>query len=194
MQTREKARVPVRDPKKMALRAAFLRTLYVGGALTLVMLAPKMSRIIGSPDKSKKYRDELYRRIRDTQYRLKHTGLVFEDDRGRLVLTKLGTQKIEKMLMKEYVIPPPALWDGKWRVLLFDIKEKRRRVRAQLRKLLDGAGFVRLQDSAWVHPYPCDEFVALVRAHLSSGVGELRHITADALESDKPLRNHFNLS
>jgi len=77
---------------------------------------------------------------------------------------------------------------------MFDIKERRRRVRSQLRKLLDGAGFVRLQDSVWVHPYPCDEFVQLVRAHLASGVGELRLITADALESDKPLREHFRLS
>ena len=189
----KKMRIPVRDPKKMALRAALLRTLYVGGALTLVLLAPEMSRLIGSPDKSKKYRDELYRRIRNVQYRLKHQGLVREDERGRLVLTDLGTQKIEKVLLKDYMIPPPPLWDGRWRILMFDIREQRRRTRAQLRRLLDGAGFVRLQDSVWVHPYPCDEFVALVRAHLASGVGELRLITANALESDRALREHFCL-
>lgn len=186
-------KIPVRDPKKMALRAALLRTLYIGGALTLVMLAPKMSRLIGSPDKGKRHRVELYRRIRDTRRLLKHQGLVHEDERGRLVLTDLGRRKIEKVLIKEYVIPPPAIWDGKWRILLFDIRERRRRVRAQLRKLLDGAGFVRLQDSAWVHPYQCDEFVTLVRAHLASGVGELRLITTDALESDRALREHFRL-
>lgn len=161
--------------------------------MTLVMLAPKMSRLIGSPDKGKRHRVELYRRIRDTRRLLKHQGLVHEDERGRLVLTDLGRRKIEKVLIKEYVIPPPAIWDGKWRILLFDIRERRRRVRAQLRKLLDGAGFVRLQDSAWVHPYQCDEFVTLVRAHLASGVGELRLITTDALESDRALREHFRL-
>lgn len=52
---------------------------------------------------------------------------------------------------------------------------------------------MRLQDSAWVHPYPCDEFVALVRAHLASGVGEVRVFVADALESDRTLREHFRL-
>ena len=177
----------------MAIRTALLRTLYIGGALTLVMLAPKMSLLIGSPDRGKQHRVDLYRRIRNAQYLLKHQGLACEDAQGRFVLTALGKQKIEKVLIKEYIIPPPVLWDGHWHILLFDIKEKRRCVRGQLRKLLQGAGFVRLQDSAWVHPFPCDEFVSLVRAHLSSGVGELRHITADALESDRALRDHFRL-
>ncbi len=187
-------KIPTRDPKKMALRAAFLRTLYIGGALTLIALAPKMSRLIGSPDKSKKRRAELYQRIQNTRSLLKHQGLIQEDARGRFALTDRGRQKIEKVLLKEYVVPPPALWDGRWRILMFDIKERRRRVRNQLRKLLDGAGFVRLQDSVWVHPYPCDEFVVLVRAHLASGVGELRFLVADALESDRPLREHFRLA
>jgi DNA-binding transcriptional regulator PaaX len=158
-----------------------------------MMLAPKMGQLIGDPDKGKKHRTELYRRIRDTQRLLKYQGLIREDEHGRLTLTDLGTKKIEKVLLKEYVIPPPALWNGKWHILMFDIKERRRRIRSQLRKLLDGAGFVRLQDSVWVYPYPCDEFVALIRAHLASGIGELRHIIANALESDRALRDHFHL-
>ena len=51
---------------------------------------------------------------------------------------------MEKIEFGEYIIPEPA-WDGKWRVLIFDINE-RRRLRTQLRRLLDGVGFVRLQD------------------------------------------------
>ncbi|MBU6323448.1 MAG: CRISPR-associated endonuclease Cas2 [Patescibacteria group bacterium] len=117
-----------------------------------------------------------------------------EDEEGRLRLTEKGERSIEKALMREYVIPEQVRWDGKWRILMFDVREKRRRVRAQLRLLLQGAGFVLLQDSVWVHPYPCDEFVALLRAHLKSGVGELRHVTADALEGDRSLREHFRLS
>ena len=189
----QKVKIPVQDIKKMAMRAALLRTLYIGGALTMLALAPGIGRLIGSPDRGKQHRIDLYRRIRHAQSLLKYEGLVREDTQGRLVLTDLGKQKIEKVLIKQYIIPPPMIWNGKWHILMFDIKERRRRVRGQLRKLLQGAGFVRLQDSAWVHPFPCDEFVALVRAHLSSGVGELRHITADALESDRTLRDHFHL-
>lgn len=188
-----KKKILVQDKRKMAIQTALLRTLYIGGVLSVAILAPQMIKIIGSPDRGKPKRQELYGRIRAAKSRLKQRGMVREDVGGRIKLTKEGQRHIERILMREYKIPAPILWDGKWHILFFDIHEYRRKIRLQLRKLLQGAGFVRLQDSAWVHPYPCDEFVALVRAHLKSGVGELRHITADALESDRALRDHFRL-
>lgn len=188
-----KMTVPIQNKKRMAVQTALLRTLYAGGIVSIAVLAPNMLRLLGTLDRAKTNRGNLYSRILAAKNRLKQRGLVTETSDGRIMLTKLGNARIEHILMREYVIPAPVLWDGKWRILLFDIRERRKKVRAQLRLLLQGAGFVRLQDSAWVHPYPCDEFVALIRAHLASGVGELRHITADALESDKALRNHFKL-
>ncbi len=186
-------KIPIQNKKKMAIQTALLRTLYIGGILTIAILAPKVMRILGSPDRAKAKRKELYGRINAAKSRLKQRGLVREDTNGRIKLTRQGEVRIERVLMHEYEIPDPVLWDGKWRILFFDIRERRRKVRTQLRHLLQGAGFARLQDSAWVHPFPCDEFVALVRVHLSSGVGELRHITVDALESDRTLRDHFRL-
>ena len=77
---------------------------------------------------------------------------------------------------------------------MFDIREKRRKIRSRLRLLLSSAGFLRLQDSVWVYPHPCDEFIGLVRAHLKSGTGEMLSFVAEALESDRHLREHFRLA
>src|SRR3989344_8964706 len=186
-------RIPIQNKRRMAIQTALLRTLYIGGVLTVAVIAPRMLRLIGSPDRAKDNRKELYGRIKAAKNRLKQRGLVRENTDGRMELTKRGLAHIERVLMHEYEIPAPILWDGQWHILLFDIREKRRKVRTQLRHLFQGVVFVRLQDSAWVYPFPCDEFVAIVRAHLSSGVGELRHITTDALESDRALRDHFHL-
>lgn len=186
------AKIPVQNHKRMAVQTVFLRTLYAGGMLSMALLAPKMLRLLPHPDSGKARRNELYGRITQARYRLKQAGLVAEQG-GKLRLTPAGRVHIEKILMREYRIPEPVRWDGKWRILMFDIREKRRRVRTQLRNLLQGAGFLRLQDSVWIYPYPCDEFVALVRAHLASGVGELRAVVADALESDRSIREHFEL-
>lgn len=185
-------KIPVQNQRRMAMQVVFLRTLYVGGILTMALLAPKITRILPNPDGGKAGRKELYVRITLARNRLKQRGLI-EEVNGRLHLTERGQAHIERILMREYQIPEPVRWDGKWRVLIFDIREQRRQVRFRLRALLQGAGFVRLQDSVWVYPYPCDEFVALVRAHLASGVGELRALVAEALESDRSLREHFNL-
>ena len=180
----QKVKLPVQNHKRMAIQTVFLRTLYVGGALSIALLAPKMTRILPHPDRSKARRRELYQRIAKAKYVLAKRGLIEEVD-GRLRLTEKGDVHIERILMREYIIPEPVHWDGKWRVIIFDIDERRRQIRVQLRHLLRSTGFIRLQDSVWVYPYPCDEFIALVRAHLASGVRELRSMVVEALESDR---------
>lgn len=43
-------------------------------------------------------------------------------------------------------------WDGRWRVVLFDVPETRKALRQQLRRKLRLLGFGYLQDSAWITP------------------------------------------
>lgn len=189
-------KIPVQNARKMALQRNILKFLYAGGILTTALVAPKLLSLLGPPDRSKPRRKELYQRLTEARYRLKQRGLIQEEKRGGrtyLRLTEKGSASIEKILAREYRIPGQIRWDGKWRILVFDIRENRKRARNLLRRLLKGVGFVRLQDSVWVYPYPCDEFMELVRAHLASGVGELRSFVAEALESDRHLREHFDL-
>jgi|SRR3989344_3999579 len=178
------------------MKNLLLRSLVAAGVISIALVAPKMTRLLKELDRPAKNRAQLYHRIRQGINRLEQNGLVIvsgEYGKRKIKITEKGIEMLEKIEFGEYVIPEPAFWDGKWRVLIFDINERRRRIRAQLRRLLEGSGFVRVQDSVWVHPYPCDEFISLVRAHLKSGIGEMRIFVAEALESDKALREHFNL-
>lgn len=179
-----------------AVRNAILRTLAVGGVIGVALVAPKVLKLLPSLDRAKTNRRRLYQSISQALERLEQSGTVLvsrHQGRPQITLTKRGEAEIDKLYAREYKIPEPAFWDGKWRILMFDIREKRRKARTKLRLFLEGAGFVRLQDSVWVYPYPCQEFVQLVRAHLASGTGEMLCFTAEALESDKALRAHFGL-
>ena len=180
----------------LPMRNLILRTLVVGGAMGVALVAPKTLTLLKKFDRSVAHRKDLYRRITQAITRLEHTGFVRisgQYAQRRVALTEKGHAMIETIYASEYRIPEPAFWDGKWRVVMFDIREKRRKARSQLRSLLSGAGFLRLQDSVWIHPYPCDEFIGLVRAYLKSGTGEMLSFVAEALESDKKLRGHFHL-
>ncbi len=182
--------------RRVPLKNLLLRSVATAGVISIALVAPKMTRLLKELDRPTKNRTELYRRITQGVARLKQNGLVKvsgEWGNRRVEITEKGRSILEKIEIGEYMIPEPAFWDGKWRVLIFDINERRRRVRDQLRRLLQGAGFVRIQDSVWVYPYACDEFVSLVRSHLKSGAGEVRVFVAEALESDKSLREHFRL-
>lgn len=178
------------------MRNLILRTLAASGVMSIALVAPKTLTLLKKLDRAASNRKDLYRRITQSITKLEHSGLVqTSGERGhrKIVLTKKGHTIIETIHANEYRIPEPAFWDGKWRVVMFDIREKRRRARSQLRSLLSGVGFLRLQDSVWVYPYPCDEFIGLVRTHLKSGTGEMLSFVAEALESDKKLREHFRL-
>src|SRR3989344_5086632 len=178
------------------MKNLLLRSLAAVGIISVALVAPKMTQLLKKLDRPAKNRAQLYRRITQGINRLEQDGLVTvsgEYANRRVEITEKGLEMMEQIEFEDYTIPEPAFWDGKWRVLIFDINERRRRIRDQLRRLLQGAGFVRMQDSVWVYPYPCDEFVTLVRAHLKSGVGEVRSFVAEALESDKTLREHFRL-
>jgi DNA-binding transcriptional regulator PaaX len=83
-------------------------------------------------------------------------------------------------------------WDGRWRMVVFDVPEPRRRVRTRLRGIMREIGFARLQDSVWVYPYDCEDLIALLKADLKIGKDVLYAI-ADTIEYDKPLRKQFGL-
>ncbi len=48
-------------------------------------------------------------------------------------------------------------WDGKWRMVLFDVPQSKASDRARLRRSLADRGFGYLQNSVWITPDPLTE-------------------------------------
>ena len=84
------------------------------------------------------------------------------------------------------------VWDGKWRVVIFDVHEKQRKKRDRLRAELATVGFRRLQDSVWIYPFDCEEMLALLKLDVKLGRDVLYFIT-DKMEGDDYLRRLFSL-
>jgi len=55
------------------------------------------------------------------------------------------------------------VWDGKWRIVVFDIPEKYAALRNRIRTLLKKIGFVQLQQSVWVFPYECEDLTLMIK-------------------------------
>lgn len=90
------------------------------------------------------------------KHRLIRRGLVAK--RGpNYVITLNGQGALRKLrgLLSERT----PRWDGKWRVVVFDIPETRKNYRDGLRQELKEAGYQRLQDSVWISKYPLPEDV-----------------------------------
>jgi len=127
--------------------------------------------------------------------RLAAKGLItFEERNGKRYarVTEAGKKVLELESLREGSVKKPKRWDGRWRVVLFDIPERRRGVRNQLRLFMSEYGFVRLQDSVWIYPYDCEDLIALAKANFRIGVNVL-YMIVEKLEHDKHLREHFAL-
>jgi len=53
-------------------------------------------------------------------------------------------------------------WDGRWRLVIFDVPEARTAARDRLRRYLRSRGFGYLQNSVWITPHPLREERALL--------------------------------
>jgi CRISPR-associated endonuclease Cas2 len=133
--------------------------------------------------------------IQTAAKRLANKGLVrFEKQKGRtfLVLTQKGAAYINHLHAIDFKLSTPARWDKKWRLVIFDIPEKRKRLRDVLRATLRRIGFIRLQDSAWVYPHDCEELITLLKTEFKVGKDVL-YMIVDKIENDKIIRTHFKL-
>lgn len=104
-------------------------------------------------------------------------------------LTKFG--QLQALLVKAK-IQQTQKWDGKWRVVTYDIPEDAKERREMFRKLLRQNGFYKLQASVFISPYPLNrEAIAYLK---QTGLKKyIRIARMDELDDDKDLRKHFKL-
>ena len=161
------------DNKRKDITKVILVSIAVVGITSMAVLAPNTLQALAifqrGNKKASKYKYYLPRAIS----RLERQGYIcFEKSKkGTFVrLTQKGKERVAAYELEKYDISVPKRWDGKYRIVTFDIKEYKRYIRDRLREHLENVGFVRLQNSVWVYPYDCSEFIALLKADRKSVV------------------------
>lgn len=171
------------------LKRILLETVAVAGVISVALVAPNT---IGAMKKlglipSKRQHDT----IRQARARLVAQGLLTYKG-GLLSVTAKGEKVLDELDRRAYALPKPKRWDGKWRVLIFDVPEHRKNTREKIRRTLMQIGFVRLQDSVWLYPYDCEDVVVLLKADFKIGK-DLLYLIVDSIEADGKWREWFGL-
>ncbi len=109
-----------------------------------------------------------------------------------LVLTKEGRRIALSYDIDNIKIPVPAHWDGKWRIVLFDVPTEKNRLRDSLRGHLKAMGFYEFQHSVFVHPHPCAVEIDYV-IEFYDARRYLRFITATEIDNALQLQKHFGI-
>ena len=90
------------------------------------------------------------------------------------------------------LIPKPARWDRKWRIVIFDIPEYLKSTRDIMRARLKQIGMIELQKSVFVHPYPCEKEIEFL-TEFYEVKPHVRLIIAESIDSEFHLKTKFKL-
>ena len=83
------------------------------------------------------------------------------DETCTIVLTEKGRLKALTFHFENMKIEGEN-WDGKWRLVVFDVPEKLKKGRNALREKLKKIGFHELQKSVFIFPYKCKDEVDFI--------------------------------
>ena len=129
--------------------------------------------------------------VKRTLKRLKRQGLI--EQQGKIyLLTNRGKRWLLKYTLEDLAIPIPRGWDGKWRLVIYDVARHKAALRNIFRTTLRRLGFYNVQESVWLHPYPCEKEISFLRDYCGM-VGDVIYVIAHKIENDGTYREHFGL-
>lgn len=177
---------------KYNYKEIILRTLAITGVLSMAVLAPNALQIIPFLQKHVFTVNNRYQ-LKARTRQLAKRGLIRVKaigDQEFVSLTYKGQKELFNYTASDF--REPDSWDGKWRVVIFDIASKKTRERNILRSHLRRIGFHMLQKSVWIFPYESLEIISLIREHFKIGDG-VTYMVVEKIEGAGRLKEYFQL-
>ncbi|TSC77679.1 MAG: phenylacetic acid degradation operon negative regulatory protein [Parcubacteria group bacterium Gr01-1014_24] len=160
----------------------------------LVLIAASMGnavQLFGQFKTSKRFSKK---QITDSFIYLQRQKLIeyIADKNGKTIvgITKKGETRLRAFDIDLIKIKKPKKWDGKWRLVMFDIPIRFTKGREALRYHLKELDFFQFQKSAWIYPYPCEDEIIFIADFF--GVGKyVEVLTAESILRDEKIKRHF---
>ena len=133
------------------------------------------------------------KRFRDNLRRLGREGFIktyLKDNQSIIELTNKGKEKIRLILAQDFEFKYPKSWDGKWRMIIFDVPNKKNKARDILRDKLKSMGCFRLQESVFVFPFDCKDVIDYLK-NLYEISPYVQYVIAEGIETEVNLINYF---
>ena len=125
-----------------------------------------------------------------SQMQVAGTVSVVEKNNQRFV--KITSKGQLELLIQKAKMPKSEKWDGKWRLVLFDIPEKSKDKRDKLRRLLKSNNYFKLQASVFISPHALNG-EALEYLNKSGLIEYIRILRVEQIDNDTKLKKHFKL-
>jgi len=184
--------------KRYASTKEVLLLLGKGILLTFSLVAPNLAQLLKlleekpNQDEWKKFNLGYLKRTLERLNRQKLIEIIPQKNKTVVKITEAGKTKILKYALEELTIEKQTPWDEKWRIVLYDIPNQSSVNRDHLRKILKTLGFLEIQKSVYLTPFPCEDQIDFLKSIF--GLDKyIKLIIAEKIEDEKPFKDYFGL-
>ncbi len=177
---------------------AILEFLGMGGILLAAIVAPNALSAFKFLLKDENYVSwKKFNQSTARQYigRLEKRKLIkrrMKGGRSEMMLTKKGREELLSYDIDKIKLKNDKRWDGKWRVIIFDIPEDKKQARDALRSKFKHLGMLQLQKSVFIYPFDCKKEIDFVSDFFEVG-DDLLYLEAEIKDIGKKLKKYFNV-
>lgn len=168
------------------------------GALLLSFLAPAsapriLQALYGGYMRRKRFEKERFLNdLKNLQKRELIDYKELSDGTIRIVITKKGKEKVLENQPDEMTLKRPRVWDGTWRLIMFDIPHSVKKGRDALRKKLFDFECYPLQKSVFITPFPCEDEIDFI-ASCFNVRDYVLILSVSSFEGEEKLKHHFKI-
>ena len=176
---------------KGEIKEIILSTLLVVGVMAVAVTMPNVVQLFKyfKPNTASERQ-----RIKRSVNRLEHAGFIKrKDGKGEVfMLTEKGREKAMVYALAQMKIASQKKWDKKWRLIMFDVPEKKVQARRAINFALKRLGCVQYQKSIFITPFPCEKEIDFVGE--AFGIRDhIRIVTASEVEKSEILKKVFKV-
>lgn len=133
-------------------------------------------------------------RLRQVIKRMQNSKLVEIKEKEGIPIIKItdrGKQKLLKYKVDEMVLDE-SNWDGKWRLIIYDVASTKRANSEMFRTMLNKLRFLKLQKSVYLTPFKCEDEIEYLRLLFEIG-NEVQILKVGSLENEAAYRHYFGI-
>lgn len=171
-----------------------LHVLAAAGAIGIIFAFPGAAPAIGSLVLGDNSYDRWKTKKIITQLK-KQKFITIKENSNNTVTVKIANQGMVRAVtyqLEAMQLKKQKNWDKKWRVVIFDIPDRYKKVRDIFRMRLRQLSLYPLQESIYVSPYPCFNEIEFLR-ELYGISFTVKYLLVEKIEDDGELKQHFEL-
>jgi len=177
---------------KGELAKDILVAIAVGGLVVSCVAMPGLAYIFALFKPKNSYEKNKVRQAIKKMQKQKLIRIYSKNGRDIIEITKNGQKKLLEYKIDEMKIKKPKKWDGLYRVVMFDIPEKKVAARREISFRLKEIGAIPIQKSTFVSPFECRNEIDFIGEYF--GVRKnIIYLIAKEIDNEVKIKKFFNL-